>query len=210
MNDRLYTVADVSVNPPTVHLRMTAPGGQIIRLRMTEKVWESWSLTKGSSVLEETFLELRADSEKCEAITKALSYLSSSSYSLKELMIKLRRAGFSEEASRIAANTVLSRGLVHEREQACRMAEREAISKRRGPARIRQSLLAHGYRSSDAEAAIQSIPPEVFEDALEAEFARRCPGGVPEDDAERRKLTAALSRQGFGITAILKCFERHE
>ncbi len=210
MTDITYTVADVSSRPPAVCVKFVRSDGDAVKLRMTEKIWERWSLTRGDVVTDEAMEHIRSDSEKCEATTKALSYLSYSSYSVKGLEMKLRRAGFSSEASRVAAEAAEKKGLIDEIEQACRIARREAESKRRGPSRIKQDLLAHGYGSGAVETAVESVEEAVYTIALEEELSRRCPDGVPVEEAGRRKLISALIRRGFSLSSVIKAVEKIE
>lgn len=210
MNDDFYTISDVSLSPSKVNLKITGPDGRIIRLRLPLRAWDDMSLTKGSVLSEAELRELEADCEKCEAITKAVSYIASAPYSVKELTIKLRRVGFSDEASREAVKAVAGEGLIHEREQACRLAEWQASYMRRGPARIKQALLSRGYKADDVEAAVESVSPEIYEAALEARIAKCCPNGIPANESDKRRTAAALYRQGFSMSDILRSFEKAE
>ena len=53
-----------------------------------------------------------------------------------------------------------------------------------------------------ASTAAYSVPQEIYEEALRKSLHAKCKGRVPEDKAERDKLTASLVRLGFSPSVI--------
>ena len=208
MRSMTYLITDITAHPPVVSVRVLSEDGDGILLRLTEEKWEEFGLSRGEEITEDVFSRIRLESEKCEAVTKALSVVSASTVCLKGLERKMFLAGFSEEAVRYAVDITVKKGYIDEYADAARIAENEALKKRRGPVRIKRELMAKGYGASVASEAASSVSREIYAEALEKELAKRCPDGVPESRYEREKLAAALMRQGFTSAAVLKAIER--
>ena len=153
---------------------------------------------------------LCADSERCEAVTKALRALSASTLSYGALNFKLKQSGFSDDTIRAATAIVRKRGLIDEEADAADVAEKMAKSKTRGPSRIKAELQRKGYSASTAEAAVRSVSPEIYEEALRRALCSKCKEGIPTEKAERDRLTASLVRLGFSTGMIFSAMRELE
>ena len=200
--DNIYVIGGVKEMSSRVTVEVICPSGEVKKFSMTPKMWEGYHLTSADAVSADVFHMIRADSERCEAVTKALRALTASTLSYGALNAKLKQSGFSEDAVRAAVAIVRKRGLINEEADAADIAEKMARSKGRGPARIKAELQKKGYSSSVASAAAGSVPQEIYEEALRKSLHSKCKGRVPEDKAERDRLTASLVRLGFSTGMI--------
>ena len=134
---------------------------------------EKKSYTVSKSVYEELGSPARSsdiDSEQAEiiagedgrvrALKKALSLLSYSDDSERELGIKLRRAGFSRESAEQAVLKVKSLGYVNEEKQIERAVLNEANLKLSGPMKIIPKLVAKGYSSQLVRTVLTRLSDE--------------------------------------------------
>jgi regulatory protein len=208
--DKTYVIGGVKELPSRVTIEVICPSGDVKKLSMTPKMWEGYHLASADTVSADIYRMLTADSERCEAVTKALRALTASTLSYGALNAKLKQSGFSEDAVRAAVAIVRKRGLIDEESDASAIAEKMARTKGRGPARIKAELQKKGYSSSVASTAAYSVPQEIYEEALKKSLHAKCKGRVPEDKAERDKLTASLVRLGFSPSVIFSAMEEAE
>lgn len=205
--DKTYVIGGIRESEHRTTVEVITPSGDVKKLSMTPKLWEGYRLSSADTVSREIYEMLCADSERCEAVTKALRALNASTLSYSALNFKLKQSGFSDDAIRAAVAIVRKRGLIDEEADAADIAEKMARSKGRGPARIKAELQKKGYSSSVASTAAYSVPQEIYEEALKKSLHAKCKGRVPEDKAERDKLTASLVRLGFSPSVIFPAME---
>ncbi len=205
--DKTYVIGGVKELPSRVTIEVICPSGEVKKLSMTPKMWEGYHLASADTVSADIYRMLAVDSERCEAVTKALRALAASTLSYSALTVKLKQGGFSDDAVRAAIAIVRKRGLIDEESDASAIAEKMAKSKGRGPARIKAELQKKGYSSSVASAAVDSVSQEIYEEALRKSLHAKCKGHVPADKAERDKLTASLVRLGFSAGMIFSAFK---
>lgn len=210
MSDVLYIIGGVREGERSVAFEVISPSGEVEKLRMTLKMWEKYSLTSASTVGREVYLSLKHDSEICMAVSRAASLVADAPHSCNALFRKLKQKGFSEEASELAVATLLKRGFIDEREQAKDIALKMAKSKHRGSARIISELQQKGYPAVAAKEAAESVPDEVYEEALRMALGKKAADGIPQDRKERDKIVASLVRQGFSPSKIINMMKSFE
>ncbi len=208
--ENTYIIGGVREGERAVAFDVIMPSGEVKRLRMTVRMWESYSVTSGDVVSAEMYREMLSDSERCEVVTKAMSYLTAQSLSYKALSDKLARSGFSEEARETALLAVKKRGLIDEREQAEDLAEKLARTKHRGKNRICAELMKKGYSAEISRAAAESVPSEVYSAALCYAVSKKCAGGIPFERAERDRIIASIVRMGFAPGEVISFFRDTE
>ena len=199
-----YVISSVRESDSAVRVEIVAPSGEVKRHRLTVKLWESLSHTRGDVISAAEYERIREYSERCEAVTKALRLLSDGMYSIRALTEKLTRSGFSKESAEAAMAVALKRGLIDEEAQAEIIAEKQASRRHRGRGRVVRELVAKGYPADVAKRGADSVPQSVYEEALEVSLMKKCRGTVPEDKAERDRLTASLVRLGFSAGEVIK------
>ena len=205
-----YVIGGVREGNTSVTVEVIAPGGEVKKLRMTKKLWEGYGVSPADAVTREVYVELCADSERCEAVTYALRTLTGGTYSYRGLSAKMRQKGFSDEAVNDALAVVHRKGIIDEELQSSETAEKMARSKHRGPARIKAELQKKGYSAEVSSRAADSVPREIYGEVLRAALMAKCRGGVPTDKAERDKVIASLVRLGFSAGNIIKMMNTSE
>lgn len=199
-----YIIGGVREGDTSVKIEVITPSGDVKRHRLTVKIWQSFGLSSGDVIERETYWRIAEYSEKCEAVTKALRYLSEGTYSIRALTDKLYQKGFGKEAAEAAVALALKRGLIDEYSQACDIAEKQATRLHRGPSRIAHDLASHGYPSDLSRRAAESVPMGVYDEALDICIAKKCKGGIPKEKIERDRVIASLVRLGFTPGSIIK------
>ncbi len=162
---------------------------------------ETYAAAQGHPIGEAEYDELHRLSEMTEAVLEAARILASGDKSERDLRIKLKRK-FSEKAIDSAVRLLKKRGYLDETSQCQRIAEAAVRTKHHGPRRIKTDLIAHGYSSRAADAAVGAIPEEDFADALAYCIDRKFPDIEEMDTADVKKATASLMRLGFSSGAI--------
>lgn len=119
----------------------------------------------------------RAD-EEGRAMKKALSLLSYSDSSQRNMVMKLRRAGYSSDVAKETAEEMVRLGYIDESRQLFHLVEKEANDALFGPSRIVAKLSAKGYSASDVRRALDILVSD---------------GTVDIDNNRRRLLEKKLS-----------------
>ena len=142
--------------------------------------------------------ELKYKSDFKRAKSRALWYLSRSDHSEKALIDKLRRGGFSEQASADAVARMAELGLINDEAYAKRLAEyltSSGISKREAE----QKLIAKGISRELARAFTESDEDEKdkIKYLLEHKYSKKLG-----DEESVKKVFAALIRKGFSYSDV--------
>ena len=125
-----------------------AENGKKKSYTVSKSVYAELGSPERSSDIDSEQAEIIAgEDERFRALRKALSLLSYSDNSERELGVKLRRAGFSRECAELAVHKVKSLGYVNEEKQIERAVLNEANLKLSGPMKIIPKLVAKGYSS---------------------------------------------------------------
>ncbi|MBQ9995354.1 MAG: regulatory protein RecX [Clostridia bacterium] len=162
---------------------------------------ETCAAAQGHPIGEAEYDDLHRLAEMTEAVLEAARILSSGDKSEHDLRMKLKRK-FSEEAIGSAVHLLKKRGYLDEAVQCQRIAEAAVRTKHHGPRRIKTDLMAHGYSSKAADAAVQAIPDEDFTDALAYNIDRKFPDIEETDAADMKKAVSSLMRLGFSSGMI--------
>ncbi len=140
----------------------------------------------------------------------ALAALERRALTRRELARRLLQKGFAPDAVEPELERLARAGLLDDTALAYNSARRRAEEGRRGPARVRNELIARGIAGDVAAAAVaEAFPPAAADDALERAARRLMRGGVPPaTPAERDRLVRRLVRGGFAPGRVLSYLER--
>lgn len=156
-------------------------------------------LYKGMELTETQIAEISKKSDYARAVSRSIWYIERGDITKKALTDKLKRAGFSADATEYAVNRLISLDLLNDQAFAARLAERliggnvsrrEAFSK----------MLLKGFCKEDIENALNNT--ECCEEAqikavIEKKYKNKL--DTPENI---RKVYAALIRRGFGFSGV--------
>lgn len=154
---------------------------------------------------EEQLLAIEEASQFCEAVRTGSRMLSYGDQSRKNLSRKLRVKGFSGDVCEAAAEYLCKLGYIDEEDGAMRFYER-CLAKGWGPRRIVAGLYEKGYPSDSVRRVEEAMAEVDFVPACLAAMRRRC-RILPGESEERRKLAAAMVRQGYGQSEIRRAME---
>ena len=112
---------------------------------------------KGEEIDEDTYARMARFDQYHKAKKKALSILSYGDNNQKNLIRKLRVAGFAPDLAEMITREMVAYGYVNECDQLERMILAEANDKLQGPNKIFAKLTAKGYSSSDIREVMQSL-----------------------------------------------------
>ena len=161
-------------------------------------------LCPGTLTCEQTD-QLMEAGKLCAAIRRGMMLLQYGDCSARRLAYKLTAKGVEREAAEAATAYLAEKGYLREDDAAIRRAE-QGIRKGWGIRRIRDDLRAHGYSAEAVEEALGALD-EVDTSSQCAQVIRKKYGSIPSDAAERRKMIAALLRQGYGMDEIRAAME---
>jgi regulatory protein len=146
-------------------------------------------------------------SEPPDAYTAALVLLGQRELSAAQLRARLLRRGCPADAVDLALSRLTRDHTLDDGRVARAAARVEAQIRGRGPARVRQKLLALGIAPDVAQEAVANAFLDVDEAALlEQALARRLRGKPLDDldDRARARLVRSLVGQGFSAGAVMK------
>ena len=134
--------------------------------------------------------------ESLRATKKALSLLAYADNNLYSLKMKLRRAGFSVEATEQATAEMQRNGYVDEGRQLERLISSEVRLKLTGPRLIIPKLLAKGYKRADIESVLDNLISrgEVDFEEVKQTLIKKTLG----DSAAAEEVKKLLFKHGFG------------
>ena len=163
-------------------------------------------LPKIGPITEAELAELRREAEVCAAIGAGLRCLGAGGSSKRRLVEKLRLRGFDLETARTATEELAAKGYLREEESAVREAEKD-LAKLWGDRRILSDLQAKGYNGGALQYARARLHTE---DSVArcAQLMRKRHMARPADEAEARKLFAALTRYGYSPEEIKKALQK--
>lgn len=146
------------------------------------------------------------DDPVAAAVTRAVALLEYGDMSRRKLIRKLTDRGIDPTVAEQAANVMEEKGFLKEAD-ACRRRAEQGIRKGWGPLRITEDLYAQRYPRELIEQVMCDLEDET--DYVEncAAVIRKKYRGVPEDRDDRRRMTAALARLGYGMSDIRAAME---
>ncbi len=135
------------------------------------------------------------------AVTRAVSLLEYGDMSRRRLIRKLTDRDIPPEIAEQAADICEARGYLREADACLRRAE-QGVRKGWGPRRITEDLYTGRYPRTLIEETVRALTDEVDFAAACAAVIRKKYHGVPDDRDDRRRMTAALVRLGYGMDDI--------
>lgn len=143
---------------------------------------------------------------EAEAYTAGLSMLARRELSVAQVRQRLARKGYEPAAVEAAIGRLEANGALDDARVALAAARTRAQVKRQGRDRVAREIGALGIAREIADRAVNEVFGAVDERAmLEQALAKRLRHGVSlSDPAARRRVFAALMRQGFAPDAIGK------
>lgn len=155
-------------------------------------------LAVGTRLTEEELEELRQEDEWTRAKASGFDMLRARLFSRKELTDKLRRKGFSEEATERAVRAIEELGYISDEEYAQAFVESRLRSKPKGKFALRRELRQKGIDKLTIERTLRAVSEEDEREAA-LKLARkqmRLYQNLPEETA-RRRLYQYLLRRGY-------------
>ncbi len=160
---------------------------------------------KEQMVLEsDDITRLRQESDYKRALSRSLWYIERGDVSKKALKDKLKKAGFSEEASEQAVQRMIELGLVNDREYALRLAEKllsSCVSKREAA----QKMQLRGIDRETVKWALNEFECDASQQ-IKALILKKYKNKLQSGE-DVKKVFAALQRKGFNygdIKSVLK------
>lgn len=112
---------------------------------------------KGEEIDEDTYMRMARFDEYHKAKKKALSILAYGDNNQKNLIRKLRVAGFAPDLAVMITKEMVAYGYINEEDQLSRLVLAEANEKLQGPNKILAKLTAKGYEAYDIRKVMQSL-----------------------------------------------------
>lgn len=169
-------------------------------------LWVEEALHVGDTFGEERMEALCATAQYCQVLARAEGLLANSDYSRNRLVYRLMRFGFPREVCERAADTMVEKGYIREREQALRTARFYCKVKHWGKKRIAVELMGRGYGREAVRHALDAVTEEEYFAALMKLVDQKYPRPSA-DEKERQKRIAALMRMGYSYSEIERVFE---
>ena len=174
-------------------------------LKITEQELLDFGLRPGDDIDDGRLQALKEAAGVSDVRSAAADLIGRRAMSRAELEQKLRRKGASENDARYAAEWLEAIGALNDGEYAALLA-RHYAAMGYGPARVREKLREKG------------IPRELWDDALDTlpdsggqidRFLAAKLRGVPPDEKEKKRLSDALARRGYGWSDIQAAWRRY-
>ena len=168
-------------------------------LRVGENEVLEFGLYAGRTLTDEEAEAIQAAAQKSARKEKALSYAGGKPTSRRELARKLEQWGADEAEQQAVCDRLEELGVLDDRRYGEQVV-RHYSAKGYGPARLRDELYRRG------------VPRELWEEALAQAgdgaqairdfLDKKLKGRLPDDSKERRRISDALARRGFGWEEI--------
>ena len=142
--------------------------------------------------------------EKRRALDRAFRSLAARAHTENEIVEKLTRAGYSEEAIAGAMETLTRYRLVDDAAYAESWVSARA-KRGIGPYRLQQELRRKGVSREDAQAALDTLDADDSLDAAASFAAKRLKNDSPD---EKRRAMQALLRRGYSFETARAALER--
>ena len=141
-----------------------------------------------------------------DPLAVGLRLLTGRELSTVQLTRRLEQRGFEADAIEQVVTRLTAAGTLDDARVARAVARMRASVKRQGRARVLRELAAIGIPRGTAEQAVRDVFGDVDEDALlEQALDRRLRRSVSlKDPTARKRLYAALVRQGFPAEAVMR------
>ncbi|MGN0173620.1 MAG: regulatory protein RecX [Acutalibacteraceae bacterium] len=156
---------------------------------------------KVGQALDEADVEsLRYDSSVTRATSKAMWLLGRREYSEKEMILRLKKDGFDEDAVVEAVERLVEAGVIDDERFAYNFAYNLKENRKLGKRAVITELLLKGVDREIAEAVADEFCNDEVESA--AEIIRIKYPAFNEDEKINRRMFAALQRKGYSYSVI--------
>ena len=173
-------------------------------LKVTGQELLDFGLRRGDDLDGETLAKLKRAGNLSHVKETAAAMIGRRAMSRQELAKKLREKGAGEEEAETAVQWLASIGALDDAAYAGALVRRCAALGY-GPAKTREKLREKGIPRELWEESLQELPPS--EAGIDAFLAGKLRGRRPEE-GEKRRLTNALLRRGYGWEDIKDAWSR--
>lgn len=174
-------------------------------LRVTEDELLRFGLSAGMELDGETMEALRASAKASSAKAAAADMIGSRALSKRELTRRLVRKGNDETDAQAAADWLEDIGAVNDSEYAAALV-RHYGGRGYGPARVREELRRRGVEQELWDDALEEMPEAGK--ILDQLIQKKCRGDLS-DPREKKRVSGALMRRGFGWSEVRAAMSRY-
>ena len=175
--------------------------GTTFEMLVSEEQYARFDIKEGDRIDDAHFLKIREEMIFDNARRHAFTILSYGENNRKSLIQKLRAKGFSPDVCENIADYMEHRGYIDEKKQIGLLCD-TYLRKKFGKLKIRNELIAKGYRREDVDAYISK-------ELADVNFAENCAYIIenkyyplPKDPQELAKMMGALMRYGYTLGDI--------
>ena len=162
-------------------------------LKITEQELLDFGLRPGDQLEEETLKRLKEAAGVSNVKATAADLIGKRAMSRCDLERKLKEKGASEAEARYAAEWLEAIGAIDDADYAALLAQ-HCARQGYGPQRVRQKLFEKGVPRELWDDALDTLPDPA--ETIDAFLQSKCRG--PLDEKEKKRLSDALVRRGFG------------
>ncbi len=163
-------------------------------LEITDRELLRFGLRAGDVLDEQIWEQLRESASLSHVKGKAADLIGRRAMSRATLEKKLREKGASEAETRYAAEWLEAIGAINDAEYAALLV-RHCADRGYGPARVREKLYEKGIPRELWEEALETMPDPA--EQIDRFLQEKLRGRIP-DEKEKKRLSDALLRRGFG------------
>ena len=175
--------------------------GTTFEMLVSEEQYARFDIKEGDRIDDAHFLKIREEMIFDNARRHAFTILSYGENNRKSLIQKLRAKGYSPDVCEKIADYMEHRGYIDEKKQIGLLCD-TYLRKKFGKLKIRNELIAKGYRREDVDAYISK-------ELADVNFAENCAYIIenkyyplPKDPQELAKMMGALMRYGYTLGDI--------
>lgn len=202
MEREIYYVVERIKKTPTGRIYcIRSSMGTTFEMLVSEEQYARFDIKEGDRIDDDHFLKIREEMIFDNARRHAFTILSYGENNRKSLIQKLRAKGFSPEVCEKIADYMEHRGYIDEKKQIGLLCE-TYLRKKYGKLKIRNELIAKGYKREDVEEYVSTQLANV-------DFAQNCAYIIenkyyplPRDSKEIAKMMGALMKYGYTIGDI--------
>ena len=175
-------------------------------LKITEQELLDFGLHQDDDLEEEALTKLKDAAGVSNTRAAAADLINKRPMSRRDLERKLQEKGASPAEARYASEWLEAIGALNDAEYAAALA-RHYSAKGYGPARIKEKLYEKGIPKDLWEDALTDLPENASQ--IDAYISKKLRGTLP-DEKEKRRISNALLRRGYGWGDIKKAWGRFE
>lgn len=202
-----YTVERIKKTPNGRTYCIRSSKGTTFEMLVSEEQYARFDIKEGDKIDDVHFLKIREEMIFDNARRHAFSILSYGENNKKTLVQKLRAKGFPYEVCENIALYMEHRGYIDEKKQIGLLCD-TFLRKKFGKLKIKNELIAKGYRRED-------VDEYVSKNLSEVDFAENCAyiienkyNPVPREAGELAKMMGALMKYGYTVGDIKEAVRR--